>query len=400
MSFDSLTFLIFLFSFGFTMLASFIDFRRKKPISTEPFISVIIPTYNDGDTVEESVKSVFDSYSKDKFEIFVVNDKSTDNTLEVLENLKNKYNFTILNNKENLGKAQSLNNAVDHTKGDIILFLDSDTLMSHKALYDMLSSLEDKKVAASTCRYRVKNTGFMARMQEFEYGFMGLVQTSYNLTSTISLWGGCILIKKNALNEVGRFSLNMLTEDVDLALKLGENGWKTRESHYSVSSYVPTSFKVFYKQKIRWGAGFGQCFFAHYKTFLKNPIVIFFNITYVFFTFSFIFLSVKNIIYMDELYRVLSSVREQGNSIITSIGLVQLATGFHFLKTISLYFLYPLFSLPYALVNINSKKEFYKIWLIFPFSIIYMPIYSIISAIGLAKGVKNFYTIKKDQRGW
>ncbi len=400
MGFDSIIFLIFIASFFFTLLFSYIDFKRKKPVSKEPFISVVIPTYNDGDTIGESIESIYNSYDEGNFEIIVVNDKSTDNTLEKLEILKTKYNFTILNNEENLGKVLSLNRAVDHTKGDFILFLDSDTLMSKKALFDMLSSLENSKVAASTCRYRAKNKGFMARMQELEYGLLGLIQTSYNLTSTISLWGGCILIKKNALESVGRFSLNMLIEDMDLALKLGENGWKVRESHYSVASYVPTSFRVYYKQKMRWAAGFGQNFFAHYKTFFKNPMVIFFFITYSLLTFSFVFLMIRNILFVDNLYQVFESIRDQGYSFFSSLYMMELSNSFHFFKTLSLYFLYPLFSLPYALMNINSKKEWYKVWLVFPFSIIYMPVYSVISIIGIVKGIKDFYTIKKDQRGW
>lgn len=400
MGFDSIIFLIFIFSFFFTLLFSYIDFKRKKPIATEPFISVVIPTYNDGDTIGESIESIYKSYNKDKFEIIVVNDKSTDDTLDRLELLKIKYNFTILNNEKNLGKVRSLNSAVDHTKGDLILFLDSDTLMSKKALADMLSSLVNKKVAASTCRYRAKNKGFMARMQELEYGLLGLIQTSYNLTSAISLWGGCILIKKEALESVGRFSLNMLIEDMDLALKLGENGWKVKESHYSVSSYVPTSFMVYYRQKMRWAAGFGQNFFAHYKTFFKNPLVIFFFLTYSLLTFSFVFLMIKNILYVDNLFQTFDAVRDQGYSFLNSIRMMQLSNSFHFFKTLSLYFLYPLFSLPYALMNINSRKDWYKVWLIFPFSILYMPVYSVISVMGIMKGIKDFYTIKKDQRGW
>ncbi len=400
MGFDSIIFIIFIASFFFTLLFSYIDFKRKKPVSKEPFISVIIPTYNDSDTIEESIASVYDSYKKENFEIIVVNDKSTDNTLEKLEVLKTKYNFIILNNKENLGKVRSINNAVDHTKGDFILFLDSDTLISKIALFDMLSSLESEKVAASTCRYRAKNNGFMARMQELEYGMMGLTQTSYNLTSTICMWGGCILVKRVALESVGRFSLNMLTEDMDLALKLGENGWKVRESHYSVASYVPTSLKVYYKQKIRWGAGFGQCFFAHYKIFFKNPLVILFCLTYSLLTFSFVFLIVTNILNIDNLYQTFESFRAQGYSFLKSIYEMQFINSFHLFKILSLYFLYPLFSLPYAIMNIRSIRDWYKVLLVFPFSIIYIPVYSVISLIGILKGIKYFFTFKKDQRGW
>jgi len=109
---------------------------------------------------------------------------------------------------------------------------------------------------------------------------------------------------------------------------------------------------------------------------------------------------IKNILFVDNLYQVFESIRDQGYSFFSSLYMMELNNSFHFFKTLSLYFLYPLFSLPYALMNINSNKEWYKVLLVFPFSIFYMPVYSVISVIGILKGIKDFYTIKKDQRGW
>jgi cellulose synthase/poly-beta-1,6-N-acetylglucosamine synthase-like glycosyltransferase len=400
MNIQTLAFGLFLSSFIFVLVSSYLDFKRKKPAAKEPFISVIIPTYNDAETVEESIKSVYDSYDPKKFEIIVINDGSKDNTAQVLNKISKRYKIKIVTNKINLGKVASLNKHSSLAKGEYLLFLDSDTLLNKKAIRDLIRNLQHEKVAAATCRYKPLDKGFWARMQELEYGMDGLIQTSYNVHSSLTLWGGCFLIKKRAFEQVGKFSLNMLTEDLDLAIRLRENGWKTKESHYYVYSHVPTDFKTFCKQKMRWNGGFGQMLPKHFKTIISHPIVLLFVLTYVLLTISFVYVGIKYIISIEYLFDWFNYFHAQGRSLYQSFGLAQISAGFNIFQSIALYFLYPLFSLPYVFVNISSKKEWYKILLIFPFSIVYIPIYGVLGVVGIAKGLWQGFSIKETQRAW
>ncbi len=400
MNFQTITFGIFLFTFLFVLTSSYIDHKKKHHSTKTPFISVLIPTHNDGDTLEESIKGIYDSYDSKNLEIIVVNDCSTDNTAEILKKLSKKYKLKTVTNKTNLGKVDSLNKISSMAKGNLILFLDSDLILNKKALRVMITDLEHEKVAASTCTYKPRNKGFWARMQELEYGMDGLIKTSHNHSSSLGLWGGCFLIRKKAFEEVGKFSKHMLIEDVDLALKLVEAGWKVKEGHCYVETYVPSTFKSFVKQKMRWNAGFGQCFVKYSKTMLSHPLMLFFVLTYVMLTVSFVFVAIKYATSLNYLFDWFEYFHREGYSLYTSFGMAQVNTGFNIIQSLALYFFYPLFSLPYVFVTMKSKKEWYKVFLIFPFSIVYVPIYGVLGVVGIAKGIWLGFTLKENQRGW
>lgn len=92
-----------------------------------PFISIIIPTYNNEEHIEQAIDSCFDS-DFDDFEIIVINDASTDSTAEKLKYLTEKYNekIKLINNTKNIGSGPSRNIGIDLANGEYLLFLDGD----------------------------------------------------------------------------------------------------------------------------------------------------------------------------------------------------------------------------------------------------------------------------------
>ena len=87
--------------------------------------SVIIPAYQCADTIEETVKSVLNSGLSD-FEIIIVNDGSTDNTKAVCESLAQNHPEVTCINKENGGVSSARNRGIEESKGEYVLFMDSD----------------------------------------------------------------------------------------------------------------------------------------------------------------------------------------------------------------------------------------------------------------------------------
>lgn len=167
-----------------------IDANKKRKLTKYPFISFIIPSYNDAKMIEGTIKSIYDNYPNNKFELFAINDNSTDNTAEILNKLKSKYKISVITNKKNIGKSNSINNVSGKAKGDIIFIVDSDVHVNKDAFYDLLARFEyNKKLGGASCRYKPLNEGdnFLTLMQGIEYNMLSFIQGAYNIFSTISM---------------------------------------------------------------------------------------------------------------------------------------------------------------------------------------------------------------------
>lgn len=97
-----------------------------------------MPTYNSTDTVVESIQSVLSQTYKN-WELIIVDDRSTDNTWQVIQTYADKYdNIRVYQNKENLGAGASRNFAIKKAKGRFIAFLDSDDLWTEDKLAEQI----------------------------------------------------------------------------------------------------------------------------------------------------------------------------------------------------------------------------------------------------------------------
>lgn len=91
-------------------------------------VSIIIPCYNEENTIEKILKRVLEetlNLNYLNFEIIVINDASTDGSQKILEKYKNKI-FKFLKNDKNFGKGYCLKRGINEATGDIILFQDAD----------------------------------------------------------------------------------------------------------------------------------------------------------------------------------------------------------------------------------------------------------------------------------
>ena len=99
--------------------------------------SVVMAVYNKEKYVAEAIDSIINQSLnfKKNIQLILVNDKSTDNTLDILERYKNEYpeNITLITNEKNMGSAYSRNRGLEHVRGKYVNFLDSDDIMSKDA---------------------------------------------------------------------------------------------------------------------------------------------------------------------------------------------------------------------------------------------------------------------------
>lgn len=131
--------------------------RKVKP-GADVLLTFIVPCYNDATTVGDTIDSIYASYPHDKIILYVINDKSTDNSAEIIAAKQQQYGFSFLQNEINQGKVTTINNTIDLVQTDHFLIVDADTHISARSMYDMLGRIQyNKNVAAVSCYYKPIN---------------------------------------------------------------------------------------------------------------------------------------------------------------------------------------------------------------------------------------------------
>jgi glycosyltransferase involved in cell wall biosynthesis len=98
--------------------------RQPTPILVDPLLSVVMPAYNERDTIEEIIRRVLTVPLR--IELIVVDDASTDGTREILQRLAPALGFTLLTQPDNRGKGAALRRGFAAVQGDIVVIQDAD----------------------------------------------------------------------------------------------------------------------------------------------------------------------------------------------------------------------------------------------------------------------------------
>src|SRR3989344_6984445 len=110
----------------------------------KPLLSIIIPTYNEKNDLGECLETLFNQSYKN-FEIIIVDDGSTDSTLEIVKEFSKKYKRTIILNQSHQGPGKARNLGAAKAKGEIFIFIDSDMSFPDDFLEKLVKPiLEDK----------------------------------------------------------------------------------------------------------------------------------------------------------------------------------------------------------------------------------------------------------------
>ena len=199
--------------------------NKKK----DNLISIIIPCFNSGETIERAVNSIHKQSWLNK-EIIIVNDGSNDDkTLCILNNLTNVKIF----NQENKGLSSARNNGVKKSLGNVLLFLDADDWLEQNALELMYIELISNR-----------SNSYVYSDLKLEGESDNLIKKDYNFFEQLFLnqLPYCILIYKNILESVGGYDEGMKLgyEDWELNIRLGSKGFYGKRIektlfHYSVN---------------------------------------------------------------------------------------------------------------------------------------------------------------------
>lgn len=112
-----------------------------------PRVSVIIPAYNAEKTIEDLIRSISNqTFSKEKSEVIVVNDCSTDSTLDILTKLQQDFHFRIVSHNENKGLSAARNTGIKTSRGKILIFLDADMIVDENYIENHINFQNNRNV--------------------------------------------------------------------------------------------------------------------------------------------------------------------------------------------------------------------------------------------------------------
>jgi len=234
----------------------------------EPTVTVVVPLYNEGRHICRTVESLLaQDYPPEKLELVVVDDCSTDDSFEWATRAARAQPGRVraIRNPFNMGKRRGINNAVRHSRAEIIVSVDSDVVVERDAVRQLVRRFTSPEVAAVGGRVRVlnANANWLTRMQAIKYWF------GYEYLKNIERWFGSVMCLSGCLTAYRRrvlVELEPVLEDrniLGVPIKYGEDRFLTRQivkaGHKTTltlaavcRTLAPTTLAGYFNQQLRW----------------------------------------------------------------------------------------------------------------------------------------------------
>lgn len=250
-----------------------------------PFISIIVPVFNEGKILRNSIESLLD-LEYPNYEIIIVNDGSTDDTAKVAEEVvgyqqgRTALVKVSLINKQNGGKSKALNAGIQYSEAEFVLCMDGDSQLSSNTLKMGIRHFIDPNVGAVAGNVKVENRKrILTDLQALEYvEGLNMPRSAQGFIKMVNIIPGPIgIFRKSALRDAGYYSSDTFAEDADITLKILEKGWKINyEPNAMAFTEAPVKLHQLLKQRYRWTRGILQAIRKHKKHIL-NPTINFNN---------------------------------------------------------------------------------------------------------------------------
>ncbi len=233
-------------------------------------ISVVVPVRNESDNIQPCLNSIlFQNYPENLFEVIIVDDHSTDDTLSILKSVKDQ-RLKVLSladfiddTKESAFKKKAIEIAVDHAQGELIVTTDGDCIAPKRWLQRMAHLYESKApkfIAAPVNFYQEES--LLEYFQSIDFtGMMGITGAGIQGRFMNMCNGANLAYSKKAFYEVGGFSgINHLASGDDMLLMQkiakkypGEIAYLKNEKA-TIQTKAQETWKDFFNQRIRWAS--------------------------------------------------------------------------------------------------------------------------------------------------
>lgn len=183
-------------------------------------ISIILPVRNSELYIKETINSILNQTYQD-YELIIIDDCSTDKSLDIINDLKND-KFIIIKNENNLGAAPSRNKGIDIAKGRYIAFIDSDDIWENDKIEKQVKFMKENNYAFSFSSYnRITEKGKIITYVNVpsQVDYKDLLKNTIILTSTVIL--DTSKIDKNSM----KMPNMKISEDTAMFLNILRNGF-------------------------------------------------------------------------------------------------------------------------------------------------------------------------------
>ena len=254
--------------FAFTRL------QMRKPKDTMelvgfvmPTVTVLVPMHNEERVAADILQALVENdYDQTKLEIIPINDRSKDETAKIIDSFAAKYPFIkpFHRTEGQGGKPAALVDVSGQLKSEILLMFDADYVPGKGMLKMLVAPFMDPEIGAVMGRVVPFNVGdsLLSGLLSLERaaGYQSGQQSRYNLGFTAQFGGTVGGVRRRALEAVGGWNAESLTEDTDLTFALLLQGWRTAYvNRAECYEEVPQTWSVRRRQLMRWVMGHTAC---------------------------------------------------------------------------------------------------------------------------------------------
>lgn len=259
----------------------------KKDYGYLPSVSILLPSYNEGRTVYDTVESISRSnYPLGSFEVIARDDCSVDDTYDWLLRAQNDFTnvkMTVQRNPVNSGKAHTVFAALESSSAEIILSIDSDCIFDRNAIRELVACFADPKVGGvgGVVGVRNVNENVLTMVQTFVY------YTCFHFLKALETWSRTVTCISGCMFAVRRDLMVKLAPDVlarnwfGIPVNDGEDRFLTHKillagygtvinTSAQCWTTVPNNLRVLFKQQIRWQRSGIRDFFLTLRTLPRH----------------------------------------------------------------------------------------------------------------------------------
>lgn len=259
---------IFLSIGGFIYMVRVNKTDGRIPLREYPMVSIMVPAHNEGIVIRRTVEALLNfDYPKDRYEIIVINDNSTDNSAEILKQIQdeNPDRNLIAISTDNVvggkGKSNALNIALSVAQGSVIAIYDADNTPAPNALIILVENLmANDKLGAVIGKFRTRNrnASILTRFVNIEtLAYQCMNQAGrFFFFKLCTIPGTNFVIRRSIIDGMGGWDTKALSEDTEISFRIYRMGYYIKFMPLAVTwEQEPQLLKQWFKQRTRWAKG-------------------------------------------------------------------------------------------------------------------------------------------------